>query len=136
MKIEPYQNTQVHSLLPGSILVQSHFFLISLKSRHLSDAVRKEGSRARPLLGLEAQAVTTERVGIGLSQHDAVPKQLEEDIIVAEKNEAKRQCVVPALRAHKGVELVQDHTGLDPYQQVENPQWLMKKKIKACVGHI
>ena len=77
-------------------------------------------------LGLEPQAVGGgagggagpgtggNRVGVGLAQHDAVPEQLEEDVVVTEQDEAQGQGVVPAVRAEQGVQLVQDYAGLDP----------------------
>lgn len=77
-------------------------------------------------LGLEPQAVGGgavgsagpctggNRVGVGLAQHDAVPEQLEEDVVVTEQDEAQGQGVIPALRAEQGVQLVQDYTRLDP----------------------
>lgn len=38
--------------------------------------------------------------------------------------------MVPALGAHQGVELVEDHAALDPDEQVEDPQRLMEKKLQ------
>lgn len=70
------------------------------------------------------------RVRVRLAQHDPVPQQLEQHVIVAEEDEAERQRVVPALGAQQRVQLVQDHARLDPDQQVQDPQWLMEQKLE------
>lgn len=94
------------------------------------------GAHAGPLLRLESEAAGGQGVGVGLSQHDPVPEQFEQDVVVTGEDEAQRQSVVPALGPQQRVQLIQDHTGLYPDQQVQDPQRLMEQKIKPGMGHI
>ncbi len=66
---------------------------------------------------------------VRLPQHDAVPQQLEQNVIVAEEDEAERERVVPALRAQQRVQLIQHHARLDPDQQVQDPQRLVEQEL-------
>lgn len=91
------------------------------------------GAHAGPLLRLESEAAGGQGVGVGLSQNDPVPEQFEQDVVVTEENETQRQSVIPALRPQQRVQLIKDHTGLYPDQQVQDPQWLMEQKIKPCM---
>lgn len=70
------------------------------------------------------------RVRVRLAQHDPVPQQLEQHVIVAEEDEAERQRVVPALGAQQRVQLIQDHARLDPDEQVQDPQGLMEQELE------
>lgn len=81
------------------------------------------------LLRLHGQA-GARRVRVRLAQHDPVPQELEQHVIVAEEDEAERQRVVPALGAQQRVQLIQDHARLDPDEQVQDPQWLMEQKLQ------
>lgn len=81
-------------------------------------------------LRLEPRAVGGQGAGVGPAQHDAVPEQLEEHVVVAEEDEAQRQRVVPALGAQQRVQLVQNHAGLDPDQQVQEPQRLVEQELR------
>lgn len=38
--------------------------------------------------------------------------------------------MVPSLRAQQRVELVQNHAGLNPDEQVQNPQRLVEKELE------
>lgn len=104
-----------------------------------SGRVPRRGSRGkrrqceRSSLRLEAQAAGGQREGVGFAQHDAVSQQLKKDIVVAAEDKAQRQSVVPALGAQQRVQLVQDHAGLDPDQQVQDPQRFVEKKLQR--GH-
>lgn len=84
-----------------------------------------------PLLWLEAQAAGGQRVGVGFAQHDAVSQKFKKDIVVAAEYQAQGQGVVPSFRAQEWVQLVQDHTGLNPDEQVQNPQRLVEKELKC-----
>lgn len=84
----------------------------------------------RTSLGLEAQAAGGHRVGVGFAQHNAVSQQFKEDIVVAAEDKAQRQGVVPALGAQQRVQLIQNHAGLDPDQQVQDPQRFVEEKLE------
>lgn len=89
-----------------------------------------------PLLRLESEAAGGQGVGVGLPQNDPVPEQFEKDVVVTEEDEAQGQSVVPAFGPQQRVELVQDHAGLDPDQQVQDPQRFMEQNIKPGMGHV
>ncbi len=66
---------------------------------------------------------------VRLPQHETVPQQLEQNVIVAEEDESERQRVVPALGAQQRVQLIQHHARLDPDQQVQDPQRLVEEEL-------
>lgn len=82
----------------------------------------KLNATANNLSGAERLSGSDELgVGVGLSQDDPVPEELEEGVVVAEEDQSQRYGLMPLLRADQGVELVEYHSAFQDHQDVQYP---------------